>query len=184
MPDAPSDEELMRAYCEGDKQAFNQLFARYAGLLMSVARRQLETEDQARDVVQETFVRLHAARHDFRKDARLRPWVMTIAMNLVREHWRRAKRRKTTLDDTLDARPGPVLEREPLETRQRAEQVRRALTQLPASQREVVELHWLQERPFAEVAEIVGTSEGAVRVRAHRAYKTLKELLDPELGNG
>ena len=112
-----------------------------------------------------------------------RPWVMTIAMNLVREHWRRTKRRKTTADDTLDMRPGPVAEREPLETRQRAEAVRRALGLLPASQREVVELHWLQERPFAEVAQIVGTSEGAVRVRAHRAYKTLKELLEPELGH-
>jgi RNA polymerase sigma factor (sigma-70 family) len=183
MPEARSDEELMRAYCGGERAAFDELFQRYAGLLLRVARRQLETEDQARDVVQETFVRLHAARHDFRQDARLRPWVMTIAMNLVREHWRRTKRRKTSLDDTLDARPGPVAEREPLETRQRADLLRRALGQLPASQREVVELHWLQERPFAEVAEIVGTSEGAVRVRAHRAYKTLKELLEPELGH-
>jgi RNA polymerase sigma factor (sigma-70 family) len=124
MPDPRSDEELMRAYCGGERGAFDELFQRYAGLLLRVARRQLETEDQARDVVQETFVRLHAARYDFRQDARLRPWVMTIALNLVREHWRRTKRRKTTSDDTLDTRPGPVPEREPLETRQRAEQVR------------------------------------------------------------
>ena len=45
----------------------------------------------------------------------------------------------------------------------------------------VVELHWFQERPYAEVATIVGTSEGAVRVRAHRAYATLKQLLVSEI---
>ena len=173
----------MRAYCAGERPAFDELFARYAPLLLRVARRQLATEDQARDVVQETFVRLHAARHDFRTDARLRPWVMTIAMNLVREHWRKTKRRKTSVDDTLDLRAAPAPERGPIEIRQREQAVRAALATLPDSQREVVELHWLQERPFAEVAEIVGTSEGAVRVRAHRAYKKLKELLEPELGH-
>jgi DNA-directed RNA polymerase specialized sigma24 family protein len=45
----------------------------------------------------------------------------------------------------------------------------------------VVELHWFQERPYAEIARIVGTSEGAVRVRAHRAYTTLKQLLVSEI---
>jgi RNA polymerase sigma-70 factor (ECF subfamily) len=106
---------------------------------------------------------------------------MTIAMNLVREHWRRTKRRKTSLDDTLDRRAAPTVEQGPIETRQRAAALRAALAKLPGSQREVVELHGLQELPYAEVAQIVGTSEGAVRVRAHRAYKKLKELLEPEL---
>ena len=173
----------MSAHCGGDGAAFDVLFERYAGLLLRVARRQLETEDQARDVVQETFVRVHAARHDFRTDARFRPWVMTIAMNLVREYWRKKKRRKTHSDDTLDTRAAPTAERGPIELAQRAELVKSALAGLPDSQREVVELHWFQERPFAEVAQIVGTSEGAVRVRAHRAYKKLKEVLGPELGH-
>ena len=183
MVDPRTDEELMRVYCAGDAAAFDVLFERYADLLLRVARRHLETEDQARDVVQETFVRVHAARFDFRTDARLRPWVLTIAMNLVREHWRRTKRRKTSVDDTLDRRAAPAEEQGPIETRQRAEALHAALRRLPDSQREVVELHWIQELPFAEVARIVGTSEGAVRVRAHRAYKTLKELLQLELGH-
>jgi RNA polymerase sigma-70 factor (ECF subfamily) len=55
--------------------------------------------------------------------------------------------------------------------------VHAALAKLPSSQREVVELHYFEERPYKEVAEILGTSEGAVRVRAHRAYTTLKALL-------
>jgi RNA polymerase sigma-70 factor (ECF subfamily) len=69
----------------------------------------------------------------------------------------------------------------PIELRQRSALLHVALQKLPSSQREVVELHWFQERPYAEIAEIVGTSEGAVRVRAHRAYATLKQLLLSEI---
>jgi RNA polymerase sigma-70 factor (ECF subfamily) len=105
---------------------------------------------------------------------------MTIAMNLVREHWRRKKRRKMTSLE-VDTQAAPVPEFQPLEIRERSALLHQALEKLPISQREVVELHWFQERPYAEVATIVGTSEGAVRVRAHRAYATLKQLLVSEI---
>ena len=65
---------------------------------------------------------------------------------------------------------------------ERVKLLREAMEKLPPSQREVVELHWFEERPFSEVAQIVGSTEGAVRVRAHRAYKKLKDLLDRDLG--
>ena len=177
-----SDEELMDAYVDGDEAAFRLLFDRYAPLLFRLTRRHLDSAELAEEVVQQTFFRLHGARNDFRRGSKLRPWVMTIAMNLVREHWRRRKRRKmTTLE--VDARPAPEPEFMPMEARERANLLHDALQKLPASQREVVELHWFQERPYAEVAKIVGTSEGAVRVRAHRAYATLKQLLGSEIGN-
>jgi len=166
----------MEAYLRGDHAAFRELFDRYSAQVLRMTRRHLGSDDQAREVVQQTFFQLHAARNDFRQGARLRPWLLTIAMNLVREHWRRQKRRKmTSLDPETRAAPAP--ERGPIEAQQRVEMLRAALATLPDSQREVVELHWFQELPFAEVARIVGTSEGAVRVRAHRAYARLKELL-------
>src|SRR5690606_29678666 len=149
-------------------------------MLVRLVSRHLRSEELAREVVQQTFFQLHAARHDFRSDAKLRPWVFTIAMNLVREHYRRASRRKElALDEArLVARER---ERPPLEGRERASLLHAAMAQLPENQREVVVLHFFEERPFAEVAQIVGSTEGAVRVRAHRAYKRLKELLGKEL---
>jgi len=176
----PTDEELMREYVDGDAEAFRVLFERYGPILLRLTRRHLRDDELAREIVQQTFFQLHRARNDFRQDSRLRPWVLTIAMNLVREHWRRKKRRKMSeLDETRHAAPEPV--RSPMETSQRAEQLRQAMSQLPESQRIVVELHWFQERPFAEVAEIVGSTEGAVRVRAHRAYKKLEAWLSAEM---
>jgi RNA polymerase sigma-70 factor (ECF subfamily) len=178
--DRRSDEELMRAYVGGDQEAFQRLFERYAPMLLRLATRYLRDEEQARETVQQTFFQLHAARHDFRLDAKLRPWVFTIAMNLVREHYRRRTRRKESpFEEGRREAPQPL--RGPIETRQRAEALRRALDTLPESQRSVVELHWFEDKPFAEVATIVGSTEGAVRVRAHRAYKRLRELLGDAL---
>ncbi|MCB9596510.1 MAG: RNA polymerase sigma factor [Sandaracinaceae bacterium] len=175
-----TDEELMRAYVAGDHAAFRELFTRYAPMLMRLTVRHLRSDELAREVVQQTFFQVHAARNDFHQDRKLRPWVFTIAMNLVREHYRKQKRRSETgLDEARE--PAVQGERGPIEQRQRVELLRAALERLPDTQREVVELHWLEERPFAEVAEIVGSTEGAVRVRAHRAYKRLKELLGKEL---
>ena len=177
---SPSDEELMDAYIDGDDAAFRLLFERYGPILLRLTRRHLRNEELAEEVVQQTFFRLHGARNDFRRGSKLRPWVMTIAMNLVREHWRRTKRRKmTTLE--VETQASPEADFMPIELRQRSEILHVALEKLPSSQREVVELHWFQERPYAEVAKIVGTSEGAVRVRAHRAYATLKQLLVSEI---
>jgi len=172
----------MRAYVAGDEAAFRGLFERYVPMLMRLVRRRLDSDEHAREVVQQAFFQLHVARYDFREGANLRPWVYTIAMNLVREHYRkRTRRRETALDPERSAAPSPP-ERGAIEASQRAAQLREALATLPASQREVVELHWFQEMPFAEVAAVVGATEGAVRVRAHRAYKRLEELLRVELG--
>ncbi|UCF46570.1 MAG: sigma-70 family RNA polymerase sigma factor [Myxococcales bacterium] len=175
-----SDEELMEAYIDGDDGAFQALFQRYGPILLRLTRRHLRDDELAEEIVQQTFFRLHGARNDFRRGSKLRPWVMTIAMNLVREHWRRTKRRKMTALE-VETQAAPEADFMPLELRQRSELLHVALQKLPTSQREVVELHWFQERPYAEVAEIVGTSEGAVRVRAHRAYATLKQLLVSEI---
>ena len=176
-----SDEVLMLAYVDGDEKAFRLLFDRYAPILLRLTRRHLDSDDAANEIVQQTFFRLHRARNDFRRESKLKPWVMTIAMNLVREHWRRKKRRPTSeLEPERHAAAEPL--RSKLESEERANILRDALQKLPATQREVVELHWFQERPYKEVAQIVGSSEGAVRVRAHRAYATLKGLLSTELG--
>ncbi len=175
-----TDEELMLAYVDGDEAAFRELFERWAPIVHGLTRRHLRDEDLAREITQQTFFKLHGARKDFRRDGKLRPWLLTIAMNLVREHWRRGKRRKhVELDERREVAPTP--ERSRLELEERARLVHEALAELPETQREVVELHYFQERPYKEVAAMVGSTEGAVRVRAHRAYRKLEAILG-ELG--
>lgn len=182
-PDPPSaeatDEELFAAYIAGDGSAFERLFARYGPALTRLMRRQVRSAEDAADLVQQTFLQLHRARNDFRSDALLRPWLYTIALNLRREYFRKLGRRKESAMP-LDERPATQARTAPVdmmlvETR---EQVRAALARLPAGQRDVIQLHWFDGLPMADVAEVLGASTSAVKVRAHRGYKVLREALE------
>jgi len=177
--DARSDEALMAAYVAGDAAAFRELFDRYAPQLYRLVRRRVGSDDDARDLVQQALLHMHRARNDFRADSRVRPWLFTIAMNLVREHYRkRGRRKEQPLERDAPLPPDNVETPGTLdEAKERAARVRAALSRLPAQQREVIELHWFEHSPYEEIAAIVGASVAAVRVRAHRGYLRLRELL-------
>jgi RNA polymerase sigma-70 factor (ECF subfamily) len=178
-----SDEDLMRAYVSGDPQAFRELFRRYAPVLLRMFARGSLREPDAQDLLQQTFLHLHRARLDYQLDAPLRPWVFTIARNLRREHFRRKGRRPEAVlsaahepaDASAHADPSRPLE---------AERIRAAVASLPPAQREVIELHWLHELPFSEVAQVLGAGLSVVKVRAHRGYKALRDLLGDEVPQG
>jgi RNA polymerase sigma factor (sigma-70 family) len=171
-----SDEELMAAYVAGDGAAFEELFRRYAPALLRVIGRQLSSPAEAHDLVQQTFLQLHRARHDFRPGARLRPWIFTIALNLKREHFRRLRRRPEAPLE-LDGRNDPATPPVSPERAENERAVRGALDQLPPDHREVIVLHWFEGLSFPEVSAIVGASVSAVKVRAHRGYVALRKLL-------
>ena len=184
-----SDEELMSAYVAGDSAAFQKLFNRYAPALLRVMMRQLRSSTDAGDLVQQTFLQLHRARFDFKQGAKLRPWLFTIAFNLKREHFRRTKRRPESPLE-LDGRADPAVPPRGQEQSDARRVLVAALEKLPEDQREVIALHWFEGFSFPEVSELVGASVSAVKVRAHRGYVTLRQLLgsklpgNPEGGSG
>ena len=167
----------MQAFAAGDAAAFGEIFARWAPALLRVTQRQLGRRADAEDVVQQTFLQLHRARRDFKPSMKLRPWLFTIALNLCRDLLRyRGRRHEVAVEDVALAAPEPETHDVELKTR-----VRAALGGLSAEQRQVIELHWFDELPFNEIATIVGASAGAVRVRAHRGYETLRKSLGNEV---
>jgi RNA polymerase sigma-70 factor (ECF subfamily) len=166
----------MTAYIAGDKAAFRELFRRYTPLLQRAMARDLRSSEEANDLVQQTFLHLHRSRLDFEPGRKLKPWIFTIALNLKREFFRRSKRRfETSLEDDRVAEPfeGPRGQ----ERSDAAREMERALSTLPAEQREVIELHWFGGLSFPEVAEAVGSTVAAVKVRAHRGYVALRARL-------
>ncbi len=165
----------MRAYAvDGDKSAFSELFRRYAPKLRVYFARTTGSDSLAQDLVQQVFLHVHRARRDFRQGAPLRPWLWAIAANSRREHFRRKQRRpETPLDPEKHREPAVGPEASTATERL----VRRALQRLPEHEREVVVLHYYQGLSMAEVAEVVGASRSAVKVRAHRAYGKLRDIL-------
>jgi RNA polymerase sigma-70 factor (ECF subfamily) len=176
LSDPRSDEQLMTAYVAGESAAFRVIFERYAPLLLRAMLRELYVREEASDLVQQTFLQLHRARADFDASQKLKPWVFTIAMNLKREYFRRKKRRpERSLDGEALSEPAVgALGADRVEAQRT---LARVLATLPADQREVIELHWFDGLEFPEVAQVVGASVNAVKVRAHRGYVRLRAAL-------
>jgi len=171
-----SDEALMARFCEGERRAFEKLFERYRRPIRTYLSR-LVGVGSAEDLAQATFLSVVRARGRFDRNARFRPWLYTIATNAARDHLRR-HRENVTGDGQLpseisDPGGGPASRDEGME---RA--VQRALGQLPEGQRLAIVMHRFQNFSFAEIAQALDLSESAVKVRAHRGYKRLRELLE------
>ena len=179
MSDSPTDEELFGAYIRGDTGAFDTLFERWAPRIARLMSHRIYRQTDVQELTQQTFLQLHRARHDFRPGAQFRPWLVTIALNLRRQHGRWAHRaRETPLEQDKRIHEPETLER--LEKKDTAKQVRQAIAQLKPKQREVIELHWFEGLPFAEIAQVLGASKSAVKVRAHRGYAALRNELSPK----
>jgi len=168
---SPTDDDLMAAYAAGDGSAFDEIFRRYAPALLRALRRG-SGGDEATDLLQQTFLQLHRSRADFARGSALRPWLFTIAINVKRQHLRRsARRRADLLGDDLDRVAAPTRR----SAREDLDGIAGLLAELPPAQRKVIELHFVDDLSFAQVAEVVGASIAAVRVRAHRGYVLLRQ---------
>ncbi len=164
----------------GESEALRILYDRHARPLTNFARRLLLDPAAAEEVLQETFLRVYRDRTAFRPVATFKTWVFTITRNLCLDILRSARRGVEFSGDPLPevADPAPT----PLEVMDRTERegaVRRALAELRPGDREVLVLSRYHGLAYREIAAIVGGSEDAVKMRAHRALARLRKILAP-----
>jgi RNA polymerase sigma-70 factor, ECF subfamily len=165
----------MERFVQGEEAAFSELFARHAGRLQGALRRMVG--GAADDVLQTTFLSIVRARGRYERGAPFRPWLYTVAVNAARDHLRRHRREEPHTPEEL---PEQAVDPAPLRDPGLVRTVEAALAQLPESQREAIVLHRFEGFSFKEVAELLGVSETAVKVRAHRGYERLRVLLASE----
>lgn len=180
--------DAMLRYADGDARGFEVVYAALAPVVGACQRRWVGDAALAEDLTQETFLRVHRARGRYQPGAPVGPWVLTIARRLSVDALRRRGTRRERLsgDGTLPEIPVDAMEPpegagvgahrdESPEALMAA--LRAAVETLPESLRAVVALHKLEGLPLAEVAARLGIREGAARVRAHRGYARLRQLL-------
>jgi RNA polymerase sigma-70 factor (ECF subfamily) len=179
IPPERSEEALMQAYAEGDVEAFRRLFASLAPALHAFLARAARDDTVADDLTQTTFLKLHAARRQWRRGERVRPWVFSIAAH-VHADWLRRQGRAAAEPLDEEGLPDPHPASDPttgLEDEERSERVRAAIEELTGPQRVVVHLHRYEGLGFAEIGKVLGISEGAAKLRAFRAYEALRRRL-------
>jgi RNA polymerase sigma-70 factor (ECF subfamily) len=169
-----TDEVLMERLREGDVRAFDALFERYAEAIHRFLCRRVGDAARAEDLTQETFLSVIRARGRYVVGRSFRQWLYAIAANAARHELRAQRRERARIGEVAAASP-TAAGGEVASVDERA--VRQALALLADPQREVIVLHAYEGMTFAEIAQVLRTTAVAVRVRAHRAYVKLRELL-------
>jgi RNA polymerase sigma-70 factor, ECF subfamily len=175
--DERTDLDLVARWKAGEQRAATLLVERHAAALSRFAA-SVGARDDVQEVVQDTFVRAFASLDGFRGESSLRTWLFTIARRLILDRRRSAKRR----GEQVEVQEGDaVTEYDSLdevmadETRAR---LRSAMEELSPMQREVFVLRVSEGMSYKEIADSVGTTEGAARVHYHNAMRAIKEFLD------
>lgn len=175
----------MVAAQDGDAAAYEKLLHELLPYLRRFVRRRVFDATTLEDVVQNVFLSLHRARHTYRGERPFGPWLHAIARNAVtdqvRSRGRRAAREVSAEEHGLpEAATGPV---EP-DADALSPELERALAALPPTQRDAVEMIHVEGLSVQEAAARVGVSRSALKVRAHRGYRALREKLAGRLDLG
>jgi RNA polymerase sigma-70 factor (ECF subfamily) len=189
-----TDEELMAVLGQGRQDGLAELVHRYQNDLFRFCLHYLKDAERAKELAQETFIRVYTARDRFDQSRKFRPWVLCIARNLCLNE---LKRKKAVSMESLEEYASSAREGsgellrssadgpdEQLQTAERRELVLEAMAELDEESREIVHLRFFERMQARDIAEVLGSTEGAVRTRLHRIlrgmqarYQSLKDQL-------
>jgi RNA polymerase sigma-70 factor, ECF subfamily len=180
-----TDEELVSRSMGGDPESFNQLIRRWERPIYALAYRTIGREDDARDVVQETFLRAFRGLSGFKGQAKFSSWLYRITLNLCRDWMRR--QRRTPVIATPDGVDLVELagESETVETADAAvvrkdlsRAVARAMAALPEEQRAAIVLKEYHDLTFQEIADLLGCPLSTVKTRLYQGLTVLRKELE------
>ena len=164
----------MESAQEGDDAAYRALLLDIHGDLSRFVRRRVQDSQEAEDIVQEVLLLIHRARHTFDPARRFEPWMYTIARNVSIDHERqRSTRRKREVltAESPEIHASAAMCEAPLTA---------ALERLPESQRRAFSMLKIEGLSVKKAAQRAGVTPGALRVRAHRAYRSVRAFIDGE----
>ena len=176
------DEELVGQVVQGDGAAFQILYDRYFGRVYAFVQRRLRNRADVEETVQEVFINVFSSIGSYRGEAPLAAWVLGLSRRTIASRFK--KKRHVTVPLEGDDQPHhidplvPTVRREPsplehYECGERIERLQLAARQLSHEQRELFELHHLQNRSIQEIARTLEKSEDSVKSNLYRARKLL-----------
>lgn len=177
-PNAGRLEALMASAMAGDGRAYAEVLRVVTSALKASLVSRVPPADRD-DLIQNILLSIHKARHTYDPSRPLMPWVMAIARYRLQDHWRTHYRQRSnvtnSLDDALEL-PGADVTKG-LEA---SEDIRRVAKSLPEKQQRIIGLMYGEDKSVQEVADTMKMSVSAVKVAAHRAYKTFRKKLKDE----
>ncbi len=187
-----NDEALMGAFQEGDEAAMEELIRRHGGSLLGYLTHMTGNPTEAKDLFQETFLRVQTRSATFRRDGRFKSWLFAIASHAAFDFFRHRRRQPDLVplqeavgnSDSLEAadpRPAPDAQAAQADL---ARVVRQALDRLPPGQRATLVLAYYEGLSYPEVAAALKCSVSTVKTQMSRALGALARILPPALAAG
>jgi RNA polymerase sigma factor (sigma-70 family) len=164
--------DLLRRFAHGEIDAFETLVRQYQSDIYAWIVRIVRDPGIAEDLTVETLWRIYRARHRFRPDGNFSAWARRIATNLALDHLRRKRP-----EPSLLAAPAAASQPDHLLQAETREKIQRAFRRLPAKLQVAAMLALVEEQPYDEIAQALGTSVGAVKLRVFRAVRILRKQL-------
>jgi len=166
---------LMEGYQQANRDATTELVQRLSPMLLRFLAGPLQTRPFAEDMLQDCWLRIHKARHSYRQGTPVLPWIFAIARHTRIDAYRRRRQidlRESSIEEKSEAfQPAAKTPHTP------DRDLWRLVSQLPASQQEVIRMLKITGMSLQEVANATGTTVGSVKQKSHRAYEKLRILL-------
>jgi len=172
-----SDNALMLKVKEGDLDRLSLLFERYKKPLYGFFYGMNRESELSEDLVQNVFYRILKYRYLFRGDGDFRTWLFHIARNVSHDNFRKNKiRKKDSLENWQDRLAGDGDRATEMLKDDELQLLSMAMERLPDDKKEILLLSKYQDKKYKEIGEIIGCSEGAVKVKVFRALQELKAV--------
>ncbi|MFD2786567.1 RNA polymerase sigma factor [Hymenobacter rubripertinctus] len=171
-----SDETLMERVRHDDLDQLTPLFERYHGPLFNFLLRLTGSRETSQDLVQNVFLRVLRYRASYQPGQPFRAWLYQLARHVHHDHWQKNRVPATDVNDFERTTTHRRAALAGMAATQEQAALQEALSLLPVAQREILVLHRFQGFSYGEIGELLACSEGAARVRAHRALEALRQV--------
>ena len=168
-----TDEEIMLQIASGKLELLTILFDRYHVRIYNFFNKMVHNKMVSEDLTQDVFLKVIKYRASY-KNGNFAAWIYTIARNIFSTHYQKTKKERSTMidDDNLESNETIVSE----SRQEELDHLQKVLLKLSNSDRELIVMHRFQEIKYEQIAQIIGSTENAVKVKVHRALKKLKEI--------
>jgi RNA polymerase sigma-70 factor (ECF subfamily) len=163
-----SDEELMQMYQSGSEEAFKVFYQRHSEKIYGFLRGRVWNDERAAELFQDVFVKLHLSKHLYNKSLPALPWIFSITKSVLVDGLRVNKKAGRDSENTVEAAPA--------EGTRSISEVTGLLDKLPSTQRQALELRYVDEKTFEEIADTLETTSQNARKIVSRAIMKLKSF--------
>ena len=172
-----TDNDIIQLYCNNrQEEAFNGIVNAYTERLYWHVRRFLCSHEDTNDLLQDIFIKIWTALPTFRGDAKLYTWLYRIATNEVLNHLRKKRfKALVSLESSAAIVEKIIDDDQHFNGNQLQRELHKAIQRLPDKQRVVFSLRYFDEMKYEDIADITGTSVGALKASYHHAYNKVKD---------